>query len=232
MRAPLSAPRCSPAPPRIVHYGKRQLAMPSHRASGIPEVSLIPHFARPRFAVLTALFLAAPISALPAQGHPLSLSFGAGFVAQRQTGPTAETAIGYTAVLGLSRPIGRKLRLHADARYSFDLALGPVSSICYSACAYNGLSTTKVLSTVLGVEYLTSQRRVGLLFRAGTGLHLLAYPSPGRSGIYPGIATALGLRVPFGGRGGSFLVEGRYDQVFNVVAGPSRLMPLMFGFEF
>lgn len=191
---------------------------------------MTPHFVRHPFAVLTALLLAAPVSVLPAQSHPLTLSFGAGFVAQRQTGPTAETAIGYTAVLGLNRPIGRKVRLHADARYSFDLALGPVGATCYSACAYDGLSTTKVLSTVLGVDFLTSQRKVGLLFRAGAGLHLLAYPSPGRSGIYPGIATAVGLRVPFGPRG-AFLVEGRYDQVFNVVAGPSRLMPLLFGFE-
>lgn len=193
---------------------------------------MIPHLVRHPFTVLTALVLAAPASALPAQSHPLSLSFGAGFVAQRQTGPSRETSIGYTAVLGLIRPIGGKFRLHADARYSFDLALGPMASACYSACAYDGLSSTKVLSTVLGVDYLTSQRKIGLMLRAGGGLHLLAYPAPGTSALLPSFSTAVGLRVPFGGRGGAFLVEGRFDRIFSVQAGPSRLMPVLFGFEF
>ncbi len=193
---------------------------------------MTPHFVRHPFAVLAALSLAAPVSALSAQSHPLSLSFGAGIVAQRQTGPSRETSFGYTAVLGLNRPIGRKFRLHADARYSFDLALGPVSEACFGACAYNGLSTTKVFSTVLGVDYLTSQRKIGLLLRAGGGMHFIAYPRPGSAAWLPSVSTAAGLRVPFGARGGAFVVEGRYDQVLNVKAGPSRLMPVLFGFEF
>jgi hypothetical protein len=160
----------------------------------------------------------------------LSLSIGAGFVAQRQTGPARETAIGYTAVLGLNRPLTRSLRLHADARYSFDLVLGPSAASCWAACAGDGLSATKVLSTVVGLDVLTSRHRVGLLLRAGTGLHLVAYPAPGRSGLYPALATAVGLRVPFGPRG-AFIVEGRYDRLFGVTAGPSELLPLLIGFE-
>ncbi len=185
---------------------------------------------RHRIVVLTALVLAAPVASASAQ-VPMTLSFGAGLVAQRQTGPSRETSFGYTAVLGLNRPIGRKVRLHADARYSFDLALGPMAAACSVACAYDGLSTTKVFSTVLGLDYLTSQRKVGLLFRAGGGMNLIAYRQPGRSAFLPSISTALGLRVPFGPRG-AFLVEGRMDQIINVKAGPSRLMPVMFGFEF
>ena len=87
-----------------------------------------------------------------------------------------------------------------------------------------------VVSTVVGVDWLTSRHRLGFLFRVGTGLHLLEYPSPGRSGLYPALATAIGFRVPFGPRG-AFLVEGRYDRLFGVKAGPSRLMPVLFGFE-
>jgi hypothetical protein len=183
-------------------------------------------------AALTLLALAAPVQVLQAQSHPLTLSLGAGFVAQKQTGPVRETAIGYTAVLGLNRPLTSGLRLHADARYSFDLALGPGNtSACFSPCSGDGLSATKVLSTVVGVDFLTARHRLGLLFRAGTGLHLLAYPSPGRSGLHPAIATAVGVRVPFGPRG-AFMVEGRYDHLFGVRAGPSELLPLLFGFEF
>jgi hypothetical protein len=169
---------------------------------------------------------------LTAQDHPLTLSVGAGFVAQRQTGPARETAIGYTAVLGLNRPLTRALRLHADARYSFDLVLGPsAAGACWGPCgATDGLSATKVLSTVVGLDVLTSRHRVGLLFRAGTGLHLVAYPSPGRSGIYPALATAVGLRIPFGPRG-AFTVEGRYDRLFGLTAGPSELLPFLIGFE-
>jgi len=177
-----------------------------------------------------AVLLPALAPRLAAQ-DPLTLSIGAGFVAQRQTGPARETAIGYTAVLGLNRPLNHSLRLHADARYSFDLVLGPsAAGNCWGACAGDGLSTTKVLSTVVGLDVLTSRHRVGLLFRVGTGLHLLAYPSPGRSGLYPAVATALGLRVPFGPRG-AFTVEGRYDRLFGVTAGPSELLPLLIGFE-
>ena len=193
---------------------------------------MAPHLVRIRFAALTALALATRPAGLPAQGHPLTLSLGAGFVAQRQTGPVRETAIGYTAVLGLNRPITRTLRLHADARYSFDLALGPsASGACFTPCGGDGLSTTKVLSTVVGVDLLTSRHRLGFLFRAGAGLHLLEYPSPGRSGLYPALATAVGFRVPFGPRG-AFMVEGRYDRLFGVKAGPSQLLPVLFGFEF
>jgi hypothetical protein len=190
------------------------------------------HPLRARLAFLGALTLTSPVPALLAQSHPLTLSLGAGFVAQKQSGPVRETAIGYTAVFGLNRPLTRGLRLHADARYSFDLALGPsATATCFAACGGDGLSATKVLSTVLGLDLLTSRHRLGLLFRAGTGLHLLAYPSPGRSGLYPAIATAVGVRVPFGPRG-AFMVEGRYDRLFGVRAGPSELLPLLFGFEF
>jgi hypothetical protein len=192
---------------------------------------MTPYPARHPFVALAALALAATPAALPAQSHPLSLSLGAGFVAQRQTGPIRETAIGYTAVLGLNRPITRTLRLHADARYSFDLALGPsASGNCFTTCGGDGLSTTKVLSTVVGLDGLTSRHGLGFLFRVGGGLHLLAYPAPGRSGLYPALATAVGFRVPFGPRG-AFLVEGRYDRLFGVKAGPSRLLPVLFGFE-
>lgn len=192
---------------------------------------MVPYSVRTPVVTLAALALAALPAILSAQSHPLTLSLGAGFVAQRQTGPVRETAIGYTAVLGLNRPITRTLRLHADARYSFDLALGPsASASCFSACGGDGLSTTKVLSTVVGVDWLTSRHRLGFLFRVGSGLHLLQYPAPGRSGIYPALATAIGFRVPFGPRG-AFLVEGRYDRLFGVKAGPSRLMPVLFGFE-
>jgi len=191
-----------------------------------------PQANRTRSAVLTVLLLAALTPALPAQSHPLTLSLGAGFVAQKQTGPVRETAIGYTAVLGLNRPLTRSLRLHADARYSFDLALGPsATAACFSPCSGDGLSATKVLSTVLGVDFMTSRHHLGLLVRAGAGLHLLAYPAPGKSGLHPAIATAVGVRVPFGPRG-AFMVEGRFDRLFGVRAGPSKLLPLLFGFEF
>jgi len=177
------------------------------------------------------VLLAALAPNVAAQNHPLTLSIGAGFVAQRQTGPARETAIGYTAVLGLNRPLTGPLRLHADARYSFDLVLGPsATGACWGPCGPDGLTTTKVLSTVVGLDVLTSRRRVGLLFRVGPGLHLVAYPSPGRSGLYPGLATAVGLRVPFGPKG-AFTVEGRYDRVFGVTAGPNELLPLLIGFE-
>lgn len=192
---------------------------------------MAPSPVRTRLAALATLALAAMPAVLPAQSHPLTLSLGAGFVAQQQTGPIRETAIGYTAVLGLNRPLTRSLRLHADARYSFDLALGPsASGSCFTTCGGDGLSTTKVLSTVVGLDGLTSRHRLGLLFRVGAGLHLLAYPSPGRSGLYPALATAIGFRVPFGPRG-AFLVEARYDRLFGVEAGPSRLLPVLFGFE-
>jgi hypothetical protein len=190
---------------------------------------MILHPVRNRWTALTALLLVTPVAALPAQS-PVTMSFGAGFVAQRQTGPSTETSFGYTAVLGVNRPISRKFRLHADARYSFDLALGPMANLCYSSCIYDGLSTTKVLSAVIGLDYLTSQRRVGLLLRAGGGMHHLDYPSPGTSALLPSVSAAVGLRVPFGPRG-AFLVEGRLDQIFGAEAGPSRLMPVLFGFE-
>lgn len=177
--------------------------------------------------------LAAPAGPLAAQAHPVTWTLGAGFVAQQQTGPRHETAIGYTATLGASRGLTPKLRIHADARYSFDLALGgsPASG-CLNTCITDGLSATKVLSTTLTLEWLSSRHRPGLLLRAGGGMHLLAYPSPGgQSGFLPAVATAVGFRVPFGPRG-AFVVEGRYDRIFGTEAGPSELMPMLFGFEF
>jgi hypothetical protein len=170
---------------------------------------------------------------LSAQAHPITWTLGAGFVSQQQTGPRHETAIGYTATLGATRGLTSKLRLHADARYSFDLALGgsPASG-CLNTCITDGLSTTKVLSTTLSLEWLSSRHRPGLLLRGGGGMHLLAYPSPGgQSGFLPAIAGAVGFRIPFGARG-AFVVEGRYDRIFGAEAGPSQLMPMLFGFEF
>ncbi len=184
------------------------------------------------FALLGGL-IAAGTRTLSAQAHPITWTLGAGFVAQQQTGPIRETAIGYTATLGASRLLSRGLRLHADARYSFGLALGgsPAAG-CLNTCITDGLAATKVLSTVLGLEYLTSRHRPGFLLRVGGGMHLLAYPSPGgQSGFLPAIATAAGFRVPFGARG-AFVVEGRYDRIFGTKAGPSQLLPMLFGFEF
>src|SRR5512143_2182807 len=124
--------------------------------------------------------LAGSTSHLAAQAHPITWTLGAGFVSQQQTGPRRETAIGYTAMLGASRLLTGPLRLHADARYSFDLALGGTPAAgCYSTCNSDGLSATKVLSTTVGLELLTSRHRPGFLLRAGGGMHLLAYPSPG-----------------------------------------------------
>jgi hypothetical protein len=193
---------------------------------------MTPNLVRIRHLSALGLALAAGSSSLVAQSHPLSVSLGAGFVAQRQSGPVRATAIGYTAVLGVNRPLTRSLRLHADARYSFDLALGPsAGTACFAACRGDGLSTTKILSTVLGLDLLTSRHRVGFLVRAGAGMHYLAYPS-GKSGLIPALATAVGFRVPFGLRGGAFMVEGRYDRLFGVKAGPDELLPMLFGFEF
>ena len=186
--------------------------------------------------LLPGLALAAALLAPPrlhAQAHRIAWTFGAGFVAQEQTGPVRETAVGYTASVGATRPLSRGFRLHADARYSFDLALGgtPVAG-CLSRCITDGLSATRVLSTTFGLEWLTSRHRPGLLLRAGGGLHFLPYPSPGaRAGLLPAVATAVGFRVPFG-RTGAFVVEGRYDRIFGTAAGPSQLLPMLFGFEF
>lgn len=170
---------------------------------------------------------------LDAQAHRLSWTFGAGFVAQQQTGPVRETAIGYTAALGATRPLRGGVRLHADVRYSFDLALGGTPAAgCLSRCLTDGLSATRVLSTTMGLEWLTARHRPGLLLRAGGGVHFLPYPSPGaRAGLLPAMATAVAFRVPFGSHG-AFVVEGRYDRIFGTAAGPSQLLPMLFGFEF
>lgn len=190
-----------------------------------------PRFPRHLSGSLAGLLCVVVPAALPAQAHPITLSVGAGFVAQRQTGPDREMAIGYTAVVGVNRPLTSHFRLHADARYSFDLVLGPTATrTCWGPCAFDGLSATKVLSTVVGLDVLTSRNRIGLLARAGTGLHLVAYPSPGRSGLYPALATAVGLRVPITHRR-AFTVEARYDRLFGVTAGPNELIPLLLGFE-
>lgn len=168
-----------------------------------------------------------------AQAHPVVWTLGAGFVAQQQSGPTRETAIGYTASLGASRLLTGGLRLHADARYSFDLALGgsPTTG-CFSTCLSDGLSASKVLSTTLGLEFLTSRHRPGLLLRAGGGMHLLQYAARGsRSAFLPAVGAAAGFRVPFGPRG-AFVVEGRYDRIFGTAAGPTELIPMLIGFEF
>ena len=191
------------------------------------------HVARHLLATsIVASALAGHAARLSAQAHPITWSLGAGFVSQAQTGPRRETAIGYTAMLGASRLLTGPLRLHADARYSFNLALGGTPATgCYSACSPDGLSATKVLSTTVGLELLTSRQRPGFLLRAGGGMHLLAYPSPGgRSAFLPAFAGAAGFRIPFGSRR-AFVIEGRYDRILGTEAGPSELFPMLFGFE-
>lgn len=188
---------------------------------------------RPRFCFGLALAALLLPPRLSAQAHRIAWTLGAGFVSQEQTGPVRETAIGYTATLGATRPLSQGFRLHADARYSFDLALGgsPAAG-CLRRCATDGLSATRVLSTTLGLEWLTSRHRPGLLLRAGGGVHFLPYSAPGaRDGLLPAMAAAVGFRVPFG-QHGAFVVEGRYDRIFGTAAGPSQLVPLLFGFEF
>lgn len=177
-------------------------------------------------ACVTALFLSRPVA-----GQAGFTGYvGGGFVAQRQLGTSRETAFGYTAVLGVSRSLRSVLRLHLETRYSFDLALG---SGFIPACSFpctTGFSATKVLSTTAGFDIVTSQRRPGFIFRAGGGLDLIAYPSPGSAGLLPALSTAAGVRIPFGPRG-ALVVEGRYDRIFGVQTGPALLLPLVVGFE-
>jgi hypothetical protein len=178
-----------------------------------------------------ALASAFPCSALPlAAQSEIIPSLGAGFVAQRAGHGGVETAFGYTATAAVAYPLSAALRLHADLRYSFDLSVGSeAASPCPAACPPSGLSASKVLSTVLGVELVTSQKHLGLLLRLGGGLHHISDPR-GTGGLYPALALAVGVQVPLGGRR-AFRVEARYDRLSGVAQGPRELVPLLIGFD-
>ena len=156
---------------------------------------------------------------------------GVGLAVQRRSGNLSETANGYTLVGGLSRRLTPAVRLHADVRYSFDLSTGSyATSPCPGTCPPSGFAATRIVSTALSTELLTSPRTVGVLLRAGGGVAVFLDPAPGRTGTYPSLGAAAGLRFPLGPRT-AFIVEGRYERLLGVAIGPHVLWSLLLGGE-